>query len=38
MNALFDALREIGADGIDMPATPQRVWDSIRRATQVVHV
>ena len=37
MNALFDALREIGADGIDMPATSQRVWDSIRRATKIVH-
>jgi carbon-monoxide dehydrogenase large subunit len=37
INALTDALREVGADGIDMPATPQRVWDCIRRAQRVVH-
>jgi carbon-monoxide dehydrogenase large subunit len=37
INAIMDALREIGADGIDMPATPQRVWNSIQRATKVVH-
>jgi hypothetical protein len=33
----MDALRGIGAEGIDMPATPQRVWSSLQRATKVVH-
>jgi aerobic carbon-monoxide dehydrogenase large subunit len=37
MNAVMDALREIGANDIDMPATSQRVWTSIQRATKVVH-
>ena len=29
MNALVDALRQVGVNHIDMPATPQRVWDAI---------
>jgi carbon-monoxide dehydrogenase large subunit len=37
INAVVDALRAVGVGGIDMPATPQRVWDTIRRAQKVVH-
>jgi carbon-monoxide dehydrogenase large subunit len=32
MNALVDALSEFGIDHIDMPATPDRVWQAIRDA------
>ena len=32
MNALVDALREHGVRHIDMPATPQRVWQAIQDA------
>ena len=32
MNAVQDALREVGAAHIDMPATPQRVWAAIQAA------
>lgn len=32
MNALVDALREIGVAELDMPATPSRVWAAIRAA------
>src|SRR5712691_7207013 len=32
MNALVDALREFGVHHIDMPATPERVWQAIRSA------
>jgi carbon-monoxide dehydrogenase large subunit len=32
MNALVDALAELGIRHIDMPATPERVWHAIRRA------
>jgi carbon-monoxide dehydrogenase large subunit len=32
MNALVDALRQVGVKHIDMPATPQRVWDAIQGA------
>lgn len=31
-NAVVDALAEFGVTHIDMPATPQRVWQAIRRA------
>ena len=31
MNALVDALSEYGVRHIDMPATPERVWQAIRR-------
>ena len=30
MNALVDALRERGVSHINMPATPQRVWQALR--------
>jgi carbon-monoxide dehydrogenase large subunit len=33
MNALIDALSELGIRHIDMPATPERVWQAICRAT-----
>jgi len=32
MNALVDALSEFGITHIDMPATPQRVWQEIQAA------
>jgi carbon-monoxide dehydrogenase large subunit len=32
MNAIVDALSEYGIRHIDMPATPQRVWQAIRDA------
>ncbi len=32
MNAIVDALAESGVRHIDMPATPERVWDALRRA------
>jgi len=32
MNAVIDALSDIGIEHIDMPATPQRVWAAIRAA------
>jgi aerobic carbon-monoxide dehydrogenase large subunit len=32
MNALIDALSELGIRHIDMPATPERVWQAIREA------
>ena len=32
MNAMVDALSEFGIRHIDMPATPERVWQTIRRA------
>ena len=32
VNAVLDALRPLGVDHIDMPVTPARVWDAIRRA------
>jgi carbon-monoxide dehydrogenase large subunit len=31
MNAVVDALREVGVEHLDMPASPQRVWAAIRR-------
>jgi aerobic carbon-monoxide dehydrogenase large subunit len=33
MNAIVDALSELGVDHVDMPATPERVWRVIRQAT-----
>ena len=30
MNALVDALSEFGITHIDMPATPQRIWQAIQ--------
>ena len=32
MNALADALREVGVTHVDMPATPQAVWAAIQAA------
>jgi carbon-monoxide dehydrogenase large subunit len=32
INAVLDALRPLGVDALDMPATPARVRDAIRRA------
>src|SRR3546814_10899530 len=32
MNAVVDALSEYGIRHIDMPATPERVWQAIRQA------
>ena len=32
MNALLDALAPLGVDRLDMPATPERVWQAIRAA------
>jgi len=32
MNAVVDALSEYGITHIDMPATPQRIWDAIQEA------
>lgn len=34
MNAVCDALRPLGIRHIDMPATPERVWQAIQNATQ----
>jgi carbon-monoxide dehydrogenase large subunit len=30
MNAIADALSELGIDNIDMPATPERVWRALK--------
>jgi carbon-monoxide dehydrogenase large subunit len=35
MNALVDALSEFGIRHIDMPATPERVWQTVRTAVGV---
>jgi carbon-monoxide dehydrogenase large subunit len=32
MNAILDALRPLGVEHIDMPATPRRVWEAIQAA------
>jgi carbon-monoxide dehydrogenase large subunit len=32
MNALVDALAELGVTHIDMPATPLRIWEAIQAA------
>jgi carbon-monoxide dehydrogenase large subunit len=34
MNAIADALSEYGIRHIDMPATPEKVWQAIRAATK----
>jgi carbon-monoxide dehydrogenase large subunit len=34
MNAINDALAPLGVRHVDMPATPQRVWDAIQAAAQ----
>jgi aerobic carbon-monoxide dehydrogenase large subunit len=37
MNAVVDALSVYGITHIDMPATPQRVWQAIRDAQAAAH-
>ena len=37
INAIIDALRPLGVDGIDMPATPARVWEAIEKARAGKH-
>jgi carbon-monoxide dehydrogenase large subunit len=32
MNAMLDALRPLGVEHLDMPATPHRVWQAIQKA------
>jgi carbon-monoxide dehydrogenase large subunit len=32
INAIVDALSEFGVAHVDMPATPQRVWQAIQAA------
>jgi carbon-monoxide dehydrogenase large subunit len=32
VNAIIDAMRPLGVQHIDMPATPERVWRAIRQA------
>ncbi len=32
INAIIDALKPLGIDRIDMPATPSRVWETIQKA------
>ena len=32
MNAIVDALRPLGINHFDMPASPERVWQAIRQA------
>jgi len=32
INAVIDALRPLGVEAIDMPATPLRVWEAIQGA------
>jgi carbon-monoxide dehydrogenase large subunit len=34
MNAVMDALAEVGVKHLDMPASPHRVWQAIRAARQ----
>jgi carbon-monoxide dehydrogenase large subunit len=34
MNAVLDALKDIGVTDMDMPATPQKVWAAIRTANR----
>ena len=31
VNAIVDALAELGIDHLDMPLTPERLWQAIRR-------
>ena len=33
-NAVLDALRPLGVTGIDMPLTPEKVWQAIRQGQQ----
>jgi aerobic carbon-monoxide dehydrogenase large subunit len=33
INAILDALRPLGVDHVDMPATPRSLWERIRQAS-----
>jgi carbon-monoxide dehydrogenase large subunit len=33
-NAIVDALAEFGVEHIELPATPERVWNAIRATRQ----
>jgi carbon-monoxide dehydrogenase large subunit len=33
VNAVVDALAELGIDHLDMPLTPQRLWQAVQNAT-----
>ena len=35
VNALVDALGELGVDRIDMPATPEKIWNAISNSREV---
>jgi carbon-monoxide dehydrogenase large subunit len=35
INAIVDALSEFGVRHIEMPATPERVWQAIQRARRL---
>ena len=37
VNAIVDALAELGVEHLEMPATPERVWQAIRTARGVPH-
>jgi carbon-monoxide dehydrogenase large subunit len=32
VNAVVDALAELGVEHLEMPVTPERVWSAIQRA------
>ena len=32
VNAIVDALADLGVEHVEMPATPERVWNAIRAA------
>ena len=34
VNAVVDALAELGVEHLEMPVTPERVWSAIRAATR----
>ena len=34
MNAICDAVAELGVRNVDMPATPQRMWQVLQDARQ----
>jgi carbon-monoxide dehydrogenase large subunit len=35
INAILDALRPLGVEHVDMPATPARIWDAVQNALAV---
>jgi aerobic carbon-monoxide dehydrogenase large subunit len=37
MNALVDALSEYGVTHVDMPATPERIWELVKRGSAEAH-